>query len=229
MTDIKPKLRLIETPNQPEPENQLEPDYLLIYSRIIFEKLTEAMTLGYVDPEVRKQLIYYSVKAMPLKYNEHSNESGRITDSQDLDDLYTTIKYTDHLIGQITPRELAQIYPIAKSYDGNKYGTIDYFSTMEKLEEFGMDEPITEDKVMDVLFGYDNIHILKYMSIKLSVISGLRRCEGHPGLAEEFFGPLGVGMYKMMTDEDGKQFLYDPGKQTTYPVTKPRPRYLRVL
>jgi len=63
----------------------------------------------------------------------------------------------------------------------------------------------------------------------LSVISGLRRCEGHPGLAEEYFGSLGVGMYKMMTDEYGKQFLYDPGKQTTYPVTKPRPRYLRVI
>ena len=226
MIDRKPKLRLIETPSQPD---QPEPDYLLIYSRIIFEKLTEAMTLGCVDPEVRKQLIYYSVKAIPLKYSEHSNESGRITDSQDLDDLYTTIKYTDHLIGQITPWELTQIYPIEKSYDGNKYGTVDYFSTMEQLEEFGMDEPITEDKVMDVLFGYDNAHILEYTYIKLSVISDLRRCEGHPGLLEEYFGSLGVGMYKMMTDEYGKQFLYDPDKQTTYPVTKPRPRYLRVI
>jgi hypothetical protein len=225
MTDIKPKLRLIETPNQPEPENPLKPDYLQIYSRIIFEKLTEAIMLDYVAPEVRKQLIYYSVKAMPLKYNE----SGRITNSQDLDDLYTTIKYTDYLIGQITPRELTQIYPIAKSYDGDKYGTVDYFFTMEKLEEFGMDEPITEDKVMDVLFNYDNTHIRKYGCTKLCVISDLRRCEGHPGMAEEYFGPLGVGMYKMMTDEDGKQFLYDPDKQTTYPVTKPRPRYLRVI
>ena len=229
MIDRKPKLRLIETPNQPEPENQLEPDYLLIYSRIIFEKLTEATMLGYVDPEVRKQLIYYSVKSIPLKYNEHSDESGRITDRQDLDDLYATIQYTDHLIGQITPRELTQIYPIEKSYDGNKYGTIDYFFTMEKLEEFGMDEPTTEDKVMDLLFNYDNTHIREYGCTKLCVISDLRRCEGHPGLAEEYLSPLGVGIYKMMTDEDGKQFLYDPGKQTTYPVTKPRPRYLRVI
>ena len=226
MTDIKPKLRLIETPNQP---NKPEPDYLKIYNRVIFEKITEALMLGYVDPEVKKQLIYYYVKEIPLRYNEHSNVSGHITDRKDLDDLYTTIEYTDHLISQITPRELTQIYPIEKSYDGNKYGTVDYFSTMDQLEEFGMDEPITEDKVMDVLFGYDNIHILKYMSIKLSVISGLRRCEGHPGLAEEFFVPLGVRMIKTMTDADGKEFIYDPAKQTTYPVTKPRPRYLRVL
>ena len=40
MTDIQLKLRLIETPNQPKP------DYLLIYNRIIFKKLTEAMTPG---------------------------------------------------------------------------------------------------------------------------------------------------------------------------------------
>ena len=229
MKNIKPNLRLISTPNQPEPENQPEPDYLKIYNRVIFKKLTDAITLGGVNPEVRKQLIYYYVKEIPLRYNEFSNASGRITDRETLDDIYTIIGHTDHLISQITPRELIQIYPIEKSYDGNKYGTIDYFSTMENLEELGMDEPITEDKVMDVLFGYDNTHILKYISIKFSVISGLRRCEGHPGLAEEFFGPLGVGTYKMMTDEYGKQFLYDPDKQTTYPVVKPRPRYLRVL
>ncbi len=222
MIDRKPKLRLIETPNQPD---QPEPDYLQIYSRIIFEKLTEATILGYVEPEVRKQLIYYYVKEIPLRYNE----SGPIMDRKTLDDLYTTIKYTDHLIGQITPRELTQIYPIAKSYDGNKYGTVDYFSTMEQLEEFGMDELITKDKVMDVLFNYDNPHIREYGCTKLCVISDLRRCEGHPGMAEEYFGPLGVGMYKMMTDEYGKQFLYDPDKQTTYPVIKPRPRYLRVI
>ena len=222
MTDIKPKLRLIETPSQPD---QPEPDYLLIYNRIILKKLTEAIMLDYVAPEVRKQLIYYYVKEIPLRYNE----SGRITNSQDLDDLYTTIEYTDHLIGQITPRELTQIYPIAKSYDGDKYGTVDYFSTMEKLEEFGMDELITKDRVMDVLFNYDNTHIRKYGCTKLCVISDLRRCEGHPGLAEEYLSPLGVGMYKMITDEYGKQFLYDPDKQTTYPVTKPRPRYLRVI
>jgi len=221
MTDIKPKLRLIETPNQPD---QPKPDYLKIYNRILFEKLTKAITLGYIDPEVKKQLIYYYVKEIPLRY-----ASGHITDRKALDEIYTIIGYTDYFIGQITPRELTQIYPIEKSYDGDKYGTVDYFSTMETLEEFGMDEPITEDKVMDALCGYDNVHILKYMSIKLSVISGLRRCDGHPGLAEEYCGQLGVRMYKMMTDEDGKQFFYDPDKQTTYPVVKPRPKYLRVI
>ena len=222
MIDRKPKLRLIETPSQPD---QPEPDYLLIYNRIILKKLTEAIMLDYVAPEVRKQLIYYYVKEIPLRYNE----SGPIMDRKTLDDLYTTIEYTDHLIGHITPRDLTQIYPIEKSYDGNKYGTVDYFSTMEKLEEFGMDEPITQDRVIDVLFGYDNKHICEYVCTMLSVISGLRRCEGHPGIMEEYFGPLGVRMFRMMTDEYGKQFLYDPDKQTTYPVTKPRPRYLSVI
>lgn len=224
MIDKKPKLRLIETPNQPEPENQLKPDYLKIYNRIIFKKLTEAITLGYVNPEVRKQLIYYYVKEIPLRY-----ASGHITDRKTLDEIYTIIGYTDYFVGQITPRELTQIFPIEKSYDGKRYGTIDYFSTMENLEELGMDEPITEDKVMDVLFNYDNTHICKYECAKLSVISGLRRCDGHPGIMEEYFGPLGVRMYKMMTDADGKKFLYDPDKQTTHPVVKPRPRYLRVI
>ena len=106
---------------------------------------------------------------------------------------------------------------------------ITYFSTMEKLEEFGMNELITDDKVMDLLFNYDNAHIREYGCTKLCVISDLRRCEGHPGLAEEYLNPLGVGIYKMMTDEDGKQFFYDPDQQTTYPVTKPRPNYLRVI
>ena len=44
--------------------------------------------------------------------------------------------------------------------------------------------------------------------------------KGALGWQRSFFGPLGVGIYKMMTDEDDKQFLYDPDKQTTYPVYK---------
>ena len=225
MTERKPKFKLIETPTP----NQPEPDYLLIYNRIIFEKLTQAATLDYVEPEIRKQLIYYYVKEIPLRYNERSNAAGRITDKKALNDVYSTIRFAAHLIGQVTPRELIKIYPIKKSYDGNKYGTVDYFSTMENLENFGMDEPITEDKVFDMLFNYDNEHICEYVCTMLCVISGLRRCEGQPGIGEEFASQHGIRIFNKMTDADGKQFLYDPDKHTTCSVVKPRPRYLRLV
>jgi len=39
----------------------------------------------------------------------------------------------------------------------------------------------------------------------------------------------GVHPMRMMTDHDGKQFLYDPDKKTTYPVMKKYPRYLKLV
>jgi hypothetical protein len=34
---------------------------------------------------------------------------------------------------------------------------------------------------------------------------------------------------RMMTDDNGKQFMYDPHKQTSYPIVKRFPLYLKVF
>jgi hypothetical protein len=38
-----------------------------------------------------------------------------------------------------------------------------------------------------------------------------------------------IRSFDLMSDDNGKQFLYDRSRQTCYPVAKNRPRYLRVI
>jgi len=46
------------------------------------------------------------------------------------------------LIEELTPREFTRLFPIDKRYDGNRYETKDYFSTVEYIDSIGWDTNI---------------------------------------------------------------------------------------
>ena len=46
------------------------------------------------------------------------------------------------LLSKITIREIMQMFPISKIYDGKKYGVKDYFYTRDILRQKELDEPI---------------------------------------------------------------------------------------
>lgn len=56
------------------------------------------------------------------------------------------------LIEELTPREFTRLFPIDKRYDGNRYETKDYFSTVEYINSIGWDTNI--DSAMGFLMEY---------------------------------------------------------------------------
>ena len=72
----------------------------------------------------------------------------------------------------MTPRELMQVFPIEKSYDGKKSGMKDYFSTMEALKDFDIDSPISEN-IDDLLWYYWNPTLITYQKVKMIAASDL--------------------------------------------------------
>lgn len=75
-------------------------------------------------------------------------------------------------IGYLTPNELMQIFPVRKSFDGDRFETKDYFFTMQRIEKHGINNPISNNEkrsVMDFLWDYDNdklsIVLVEYMNI----------------------------------------------------------------
>ena len=155
-------------------------------------------------------------------------ESRTLPAMEDLEHVLCFTQFIDSLIARITPKDLTQIFPITKEYDGKRWETKDYFFTMDALEKHGMDTLIGES-VSEILFDYENWHIRHYEVSKMMILSDLRRYDGHPGLMEEFMGKLGVTPMQMMTDDEGRQFMYDPEKHTSFPLARPRPRYLKVV
>lgn len=221
---MTPNLRVIVTPPQPP-----KPDYAGIYRRIFIDKLVEVRETGTKQAEM--QMIYFGIKGLPISFSEFIRggfEPQPIPDKEALLGLYDLMRRVEDVISRVTPREFTRIFPIAKTFDGEKYGWKDYYSTMEEIEKIGMDTPIGEN-VCGLLFDYQNRHVRKFNVAKMMVISDIRKHEGKPGLMEEFMAERGVTPVHVMTDDNGKQFVYDPVKHTSYPVVKPRPRYLKVV
>lgn len=205
-----------------------KPNYSLIYSRCINQKIK-----NFTDTIAqRKQLIYLGIKGIPFVFKEVKrtgfNEQARTLPSKErIEEIWNFMQLIDSLLMGITPRELTQIFPIQKKYNGVKTETKDYFFTMEELNKIGMDNPIGEH-LSSLLFDYQNRHITKYEIAKLNIISDLQRYDGQSGLMEEFLSKSGIPSYKMM-QVDNTKFLYDVENHTTIPLKTSIPKYLKVV
>ena len=61
-------------------------------------------------------------------------------------------------VGKLTPRQLMQVFPVVKEYDGDHWGTKDYFYTLEAMRKHGLDKRIgrTNKEIHHVLWDYMN-------------------------------------------------------------------------
>ena len=216
-------LKLLKT--QPAPP----PDYVGIYNRALHKKLASAPDDFISNKDWVRQIVYLFVKGLPIIWGKKVHRGfggGTIPSEEKLNNMLNFTSYADQFVSKLTPRELMQVFPITKEYDGHKYESKDYFSTIKAIKKIGMDTLIG-DRVSELFWDYQNRHVREYLVFKMGVVSDLRRWEGKPGLMEEFFAEKGITPMRMMKDDNGKQFLYDPAKHTTIPVKKSRPRYLR--
>lgn len=122
----------------------------------------------------------------------------------------------------------SSVFPIAKEYDGEKFGTKDYFYTKKRIEEFGMDRVIGEE-MKRFHWDYHNWELTEFASQAMCVMSDIRRAEGGKGIAEEFFEKQGITTYTMTEDDKGKQILVNNGTGEITKVNKPKPRHLKVI
>ncbi|WP_216664702.1 hypothetical protein [Bacillus sp. WMMC1349] len=199
-------------------------DYYSIYRKIflneLYEGLAQCESQGSIERETLKRVVFSGLKMI---------------NSEDMPETYEDVLTRFHIIGSIntmigwlTPRELMQMFPVEKHYDGDKYEMKDYFYTMRVIEEKGLDNCIgTEREVFDFISDYQNSDITSFMIESLSTVSALRRAEGQKGLLEEFAEEKGIDTYTMGTDHRGKQVLVNNTTGEVQRVIKKRPRYIQ--
>lgn len=156
-----------------------------------------------IPPDLRRRAVYYGVKFVNLLPYENFDTH------QDADDRFELVLHVLGTVGMLTPRQLLQVFPLRKDYDGKKWQTKDYFFSIKALERHGMDEAIGDaTAAMELLFDYMNSTISHFMVHVMSIMSAIRRFEGKPDLIEEFFNLTSVN---------------------PQPVKPRRPDYLRLL
>lgn len=183
-----------------------KPNYFAIYLRGFIKQLRSDINKldnkRELTSEDYSRLVFYGIKML----NANKNESFEFGDLKKRFFQHQTIH---SVISNLTPREFEGIFPIAKDYKGDRYGTKDYFSTRRMIDEIGRDNPIGEN-VEKFLFDYHNWEITYFIVDEMSVLSSLNRIKGGKGLMEQF------------TDE-----TYLDSTSTESPIKKKRSKLLK--
>ena len=101
------------------------------------------------------------------------------------------------IIGRIKLGNLIKIFPIDKTYDGDKWGSKDYFFTMDVLKEKGLDNAVGRDGVFDLMWDYENKDLREVTVFYMSCMSAMYKKQTGVGIAEKFCEDNGIGTYTM--------------------------------
>ncbi|OZV10755.1 hypothetical protein CIW83_18210 [Tissierella sp. P1] len=195
----------------------------LLYFKNFIDNLENYQKEEGKEKDTVKKLVFYGVKTIN-RFHKEQNET-----LETVIERFQLISFINSIIGLLTPNEFVNIFPIFKEYKGHKWEMKDYFYTKRYIDSLDKDKPIgTEEEVFNFLWEYHNWDITEFMVENMSCISDLRRLEGQPSLIEEWASDNGIKTYTMHEDDKGNKFLIDKEGKTTK-VSKPRPRYLKVV
>lgn len=101
--------------------------------------------------------IYLAVKAYGKENRAEVNHAKAYKSCLEIENRYQELKNVMETIGRLTPIELLRLYPVDKEYDGKRWGTKDYFYTMERLRRLPAGKPIGDAQdVACLLWDYQN-------------------------------------------------------------------------
>lgn len=207
--------------NGKKSKKNTEPKYLK-YARAVERFAEQYPNFNGEEREQLKIFTYLQVKLLSVEQHKKS-------EIEDMEILFSCYSSTTDLLALLTPREFMQMFPIEKEYDGNKYQTKDYFSTMEEINKLDIDQPIGEEKIMSFLWDYHNREIREFEVYKMCAMSDLRRMQGEKGIAEEFCEQNNISTYTHY-EEQGILIENGTGKRIKFnPIKNRKPKYLNIL
>ncbi len=130
--------------------------------------------------------IFLAVRAYGKENKAEYCHTG-IKDCREVDRRYQELKQVMEAVGRMTPAELLRMYPVKKEYDGKKWGTKDYFYTMDKLKKRPADKPIGDAQdAACLLWDYQNKD-LEYLLLQwINVLGDLHIYCNDSGPDDEF-------------------------------------------
>lgn len=112
--------------------------------------------IGRLRGDELKRYVYLAVKAYGKERDAGARHS-RVKPCRETEHRYRELKRLMEAVGRLTPQDLLHMYPVTKEYDGERWGSKDYFSTVEKLGSMPPDKPIGDGQdVACLLWDYQN-------------------------------------------------------------------------
>lgn len=155
------------------------------YLKEKFKKETEIYKRNYEKYKTldREKAVFWGVRRFN-RFNYHECSYA------DLKIAINEFEFIKNIIRTFTYRQMMMLFPIEKDYSGRKYECKDYYSTMEYLEQFDLDDVIG-DNVDEFFFNYYNCKIINFSVFELCTFDRIARLESKPGLLERFLEEIG--------------------------------------
>lgn len=131
--------------------------------------------------------IFLAVKAYGKENHAEVNHTRAYKSCLEIENRYLELKQVMDTIGRLTPMELLRMFPVTKEYDGKKWGTKDYFYTLEQLRRLPADKPIGDAQdVAVLLWDYQNWDLAWLLLQWQNVLGDLHVYCNEPGPQDEF-------------------------------------------
>ncbi len=101
------------------------------------------------------------------------------------------------ILSCLTLRNFVTIFPIDKTYDGDKWEEKDYYYTTQVLSAMDMDRPIGRDELSELLWDYMNADLRHAYMEYTSAMSAMFKAQTGKGIMEKFLEDRGVPTYTM--------------------------------
>ncbi|MCI8647893.1 MAG: hypothetical protein HFE76_14130 [Firmicutes bacterium] len=178
-----------------------------------------------VHPDLLKKMTYLYVKYIGTVKDKELDLYGKEMTER----LFESIELTMRMIGHMTPRQIMQMFPVSKTYNGERWQCKDYYSTMKEVEQVGLNTVIGKDKASEFLMEYENQDIREFMITFMLVVSRMRVLQGGRDILEEFMEEQGVPSYSYYQDEG---IMINRQTGGAIKVEKPKtrvPKYMKVI
>lgn len=134
------------------------------------------------------KFVFLGVKAMGKEYFK-KRPRARVNSCEYIEATYRDCSQVMTALGKLTPEVFVQMFPIKKDFDGERWGTKDYFYAREAIEQLEPGKPIgTEMDAADLLWKYVNDDLTFFFFNWMDAIDDLHLYCFESGPHNEFYG-----------------------------------------
>lgn len=159
------------------------------------------------------KIVYYGVKAV--------GTYPKLITADEAKTCFEFISGLHGIMGLLTLHEFMNLFPIEKVFNGAKYEMKDYFSTLEAINELGLEphEKIGEN-ILKLIMEYMNDDISDFAVQGMVAMSAIRRFDGHLDLMEEFMAQQGMDTPNTFRNSKGEAMYVRHGKTVKLKLNK---------
>jgi len=206
------KLKVINTIRKPEP------NYIRIYSKAIYDKLNNPPKEP--ESEWMRKTIYILIRGLPIIWKEvvHVGSEFDIPKEKFEKNMLGLLLNAEELVSLTTPMDFMKIFPIEKSYKGER----NYYCAMEHLKKLGLNKKVDKNYSSFIAY-YTNFYVVRFALFVSEVIESIMETRGQEGPMKKY--KKETGDFEII-EKDGKHLMSYLGNESKI---KKYPEYLKLI